>query len=98
MTLEQMLEFMRWHGSDVNLLWSEDNDLWECAWVTSGRRVLGFSTEPVHAVQMCLKESRITWACFRCRSAGQDIDIGSTGAGEPCCPVCSAVEFEEVKL
>ena len=41
--LEPVLEWMRDNGSSVLLNWGEDNDLWECSWITGGKRFTGTS-------------------------------------------------------
>lgn len=37
-SLDDLLRWMRYRGSSVNLGWGEDIDQWECSWITSGRR------------------------------------------------------------
>lgn len=34
----QLLSFMGMHGQSVTLNWGEDDNLWECSWITSGTR------------------------------------------------------------
>lgn len=41
-TVVDMLLDMQIHGQSVTLNWGEDNNLWECSWITSGRRYSGF--------------------------------------------------------
>lgn len=38
--LNNLLEWMKQHGTSVLLNWSEgeDSDLWECSWITGGKR------------------------------------------------------------
>lgn len=40
-TVEQTLEWMKAHGQSVMLTWGEDNNCWECSWITSGARYTG---------------------------------------------------------
>jgi hypothetical protein len=45
-TFEEMLDFMRLHGSSVILNWGEDgNGKVECSWITGGDRYTGFGSE-----------------------------------------------------
>ena len=41
---------MKEHGQSVTLNWGEDNGLWECSWITSGKRYSGFSDNMLSAV------------------------------------------------
>lgn len=53
--LSAALECMRAHGQSVLLNWGEDDNLWECSWITGGDRHTGFTNrEPIHAVLNCL--------------------------------------------
>lgn len=53
--LSAALEYMREHGQSVLLNWGEDDNLWECSWITGGTRCTGFTNrEPIQAVLQCL--------------------------------------------
>ncbi|HEY8691119.1 MAG TPA: hypothetical protein VIR57_00110 [Chloroflexota bacterium] len=41
---------MQHEGSSVTLNWGEDNGLWECSWITGGKRFTGFSSDPEDAL------------------------------------------------
>lgn len=58
LNIEQALAFMRQHGSSVVLNWGEDNDLWECSWITSGKRYTGFSRDPLEAITQAYYHAR----------------------------------------
>lgn len=42
-TVETKLIFMQQHGQSVLLNWGEDDNLWECSWITGGERYSGYS-------------------------------------------------------
>jgi hypothetical protein len=50
---------MQVHGSSVPLHWSEDNELWEVAWITSGTRYIGVSKEPTVATQQAISQAMV---------------------------------------
>ena len=44
-------------GSSVLLNWGEDDGLWECSWITGGKRFTGYSSEsPFKAISIAVKE------------------------------------------
>jgi hypothetical protein len=49
--VNKLLHAMKAAGSSVLLNWGEDNGLWECSWITSGRRHVGISEFMDMAVQ-----------------------------------------------
>ena len=89
MNMDQMINFMSRHGSSVSLTWCEAAD-WECAWISSGVRLLGYSDNPLWAIRKCLHKSGLTWECEVCYWTGTDGGVGCTSEGNPCCPACSA--------
>lgn len=48
-----LLACMKELGSSVVLTWGEDNDLWECSWITSGIRCTATSKDLGIAVAKC---------------------------------------------
>jgi hypothetical protein len=53
-----IVAFMQAHGSSVILNWGEDNELWECSWITDGVRYTGFSNQDaLSAARDCLKHA-----------------------------------------
>jgi hypothetical protein len=46
----EVAEYMRAHGQSFDLNWGEDNNLWECSWITSGKRYSGFSKSATLAI------------------------------------------------
>lgn len=40
-TVDHTLNWMKAHGQSVMLTWGEDNDYWECSWITPGKRYTG---------------------------------------------------------
>lgn len=54
-SVEMRLEFMRRSGSSVLLNWGEDNDAWECSWISDGIRYSGFSATMGDAVHQALR-------------------------------------------
>lgn len=57
-TLETKLGFMKDHGQSVLLNWAEDDNLWECSWITGGDRYSGYSLSIAEAVAQCFEVSR----------------------------------------
>lgn len=53
--LPDVLRAMSDRGTSVLLNWGEDNNLWECSWITGGKRYTGFSRFPQVAVWDCIK-------------------------------------------
>ncbi len=51
------LAWMRLHGSSLSLSWGEDTDLWECSWITGGKRYTGVSSYLQGAVQQVLQKA-----------------------------------------
>lgn len=45
-----LVEYMRSHGSSVDLNWGEDTGCWECSWITGGERYTGAAMRPQVAV------------------------------------------------
>ena len=43
-------------GSSVLLNWGEDDNLWECSWITSGVRFTAFEADAETAVRVCAKK------------------------------------------
>jgi len=56
-SVEEALQWMKVHGSSVCLNYGEDNDLWECSWITSGKRYTGFSKEVRGAIVESMNNS-----------------------------------------
>ncbi|HYF40716.1 MAG TPA: hypothetical protein VD930_13560 [Gemmatimonadales bacterium] len=48
-SLASILDYMKQHGSSVTLNWGEDNNLWECSWITGGKRYTGFREDAYEA-------------------------------------------------
>lgn len=59
--LERLLRWMQ-SGQRVTLTWDEDTELWECAWVTGGKRYTAFSQFPMHAA------NEAAWAAIHAKS------------------------------
>lgn len=57
MTVENVLEWMRAHGSSVLLNWGEDPDAWECSWITGGKRYTGCQVKMRSALLECLNKA-----------------------------------------
>lgn len=57
-TLGDTLTMMAKHGQSVLLNWGEDNNLWECSWITSGIRLTGFGLTPEVALSECIAKAR----------------------------------------
>jgi len=53
-----MLEWMAIHGSSVLLNWGEDDNQWECSWITSGTRFTAIRSEIPGAVKDVLGQVR----------------------------------------
>ena len=49
-TTDEMLEWMQAHGSSVLLNWGEDNNLWECSWITNGKRYTGWQNSAAKSI------------------------------------------------
>lgn len=52
------LGWMAVHGSSVVLNWGEDDNLWECSWITSGKRFTAFREEIPDAIKDVLGKVR----------------------------------------
>lgn len=50
-SLGEILVDMEEHSQSVTLNWGEDNNLWECSWITGGVRYTSFSRNPRTAAQ-----------------------------------------------
>jgi len=57
--LTDALRKMAAMGQSVTLNWGEDTELWECSWVTAGKRFTGFSTDPVKSVLQVLEQAEV---------------------------------------
>lgn len=55
--LHAMLGYMQEHGSGVACSWSEDNELWECSWISSGMRFSGLSHDLSVAARTALRKA-----------------------------------------
>jgi len=53
MTLEEKLIQMSKEGQSVMLNWGENNNLWECSWITGGKRYTALDKYPTVAVVKC---------------------------------------------
>ena len=53
-TLEERLESMARRGQSVTLNYGEEDNLWECSWITGGKRYTTFDKSPTVAVAKCL--------------------------------------------
>jgi hypothetical protein len=54
-TVETKLIYMQKHGQSVLVNWGEDDNLWECSWITGGERHSGYSRYLDTAVQQALE-------------------------------------------
>lgn len=52
-SFQELLAFMQLRGSSVLLNWGEDNDAWECSWISSGKRTTAFASDPELATRRC---------------------------------------------
>ncbi len=52
--LQIILSYMQRRGSSVILNWGEDDEQWECSWITDGKRYTAFSGSPTQAARDCL--------------------------------------------
>lgn len=59
-TLGDTLMAMAKHGSSVLLNWGEDDNLWECSWISSGIRFTGYGLVPEIALSECLAKAKKT--------------------------------------
>ncbi len=48
--IPRALTWMKDKGSSVLLNWGEDGNLWECSWITGGKRYTGHSTNLTAAI------------------------------------------------
>ncbi len=48
--IPRALEWMRQTGSSVLLNWGEHDDVWECSWITGGKRYTGESENMTAAI------------------------------------------------
>jgi hypothetical protein len=48
------LVWMKEQGSSVLLNWGEDDNCWECSWITSGERMTGVDKNMTSAIVCCL--------------------------------------------
>lgn len=55
-TLDIILAHMQRRGSSVVLNFGEDTELWECSWITDGKRYTTFSADPTKAARECLRK------------------------------------------
>lgn len=56
--LSSILSLMKTYGSSVILNWGEDNDAWECSWITDGKRYTDFSRNAEMAARRVLMKVR----------------------------------------
>ena len=49
-SLLAMLAYLQEHGSYVSLNWDEEDRLWECEWITGGRRFSELAMTPAQAI------------------------------------------------
>lgn len=52
--IPRALTWMQELGSSVLLNWGEDDNLWECSWITLGKRFTGNSENMTAAIVACL--------------------------------------------
>jgi len=52
--IPRALTWMQDKGSSVLLNWGEDDNQWECSWITGGERYTGFSENMTAAIVACL--------------------------------------------
>lgn len=53
-SLDEMLDFMKSKGTSVLLNWGEDNELWECSWITGGKRFTSVSKDVEQAIKLVI--------------------------------------------
>lgn len=58
----ERLVWMSEYGSSIDLNYGEDNNLWECSWITSGKRYTAFSKWPATAVAEALRRAGVALA------------------------------------
>ena len=51
-----LLTFMQMHGQSVLLGWGEDDNGWECSWITGGIRFASWAKGPADAVAMVARQ------------------------------------------
>ena len=55
-SLSEQIAYMQAHGQSVLLNWGEDDNLWECSWITGGERFTGLTNRSAEmAVRQCLQ-------------------------------------------
>lgn len=52
--IPRALTWMQELGSSVLLNWGQDDNLWECSWITSGKRYAGNCENMTAAIVACL--------------------------------------------
>jgi hypothetical protein len=57
-TTVSMLDWMAAHGQSVLLNWGEDDEHWECSWITSGKRFTGIRKDIPNAIRDALGKAR----------------------------------------
>jgi hypothetical protein len=55
--LIQVLGYMQRYGSSIILNWGEDDDTWECSWVTSGKRFTSKRRNLIVAIEECVDKA-----------------------------------------
>lgn len=53
-----MLGWMTTRGSSVTLDWGEDNNQWECSWITGGNRFTGIRGDIANAIRDAIGQAR----------------------------------------
>jgi hypothetical protein len=52
--IPRALTWMKDKGTSVLLNWGEDDNVWECSWITGGKRYTGFHENMTAAIVGCL--------------------------------------------
>ena len=52
--IPRALTWMKDGGTSVLLNWSENDNLWECSWITGGKRYTGATENMTTAIVACL--------------------------------------------
>lgn len=85
-TVLNFLEQMQRLGSSIMLSWAEDDNLWECSWITGGKRFTEHSTNPSQAVSNCWWRGTVGFAepANKDRAELKPLEIN----GLEVCPCC----------
>lgn len=58
-SISDMLDWMALHSQSVVLNYGEDNQMWECSWITGGdKRFTGVEEKPIDAIRAALNSLR----------------------------------------